>query len=44
MLATALQHAAEAWPGVDEIAQWLRERAEHIESTSLYEGEVAKIR
>jgi|GEM_PF-6471309 len=36
--ATALRHAAEAWPGDQEGSQWLKERAEHIETVGLYDG------
>jgi hypothetical protein len=38
--ATALIHAAEAWTGEGDVAQWLRARAEHILNVGLYDREV----
>lgn len=37
--AAALVHAAEAWPGDEDFARWLRDRAEHILNVGLYDGE-----
>jgi hypothetical protein len=40
--AAALVHAADAWTGDqdEDVAQWLRDRAEHILNVGLYDGEV----
>lgn len=38
--AAALIHAAEAWTGEEDVAQWLRAPAEHILNVGLYNGEV----
>lgn len=39
MAAAALDHAADAWDGDETVAQWLRERAEHIVEVDYYDGE-----
>lgn len=38
--AAALIHAAEAWTGEEDVAQWQRARAEHILNVGLYDGEL----
>ena len=39
MAAAALDQAADAWDGDEAVAQWLRERAEHIIEVDYYDGE-----
>lgn len=39
MAAAALDHAADAWDGDEAVAQWLRQRAEHIVEVDYYDGE-----
>lgn len=39
MAAAALDHAADAWDGDKAVAQWLRDRAEHIVEVDYYDGE-----
>lgn len=37
--AAALRHAAEDWPGADDVSSWLQARADHIESVGVYDTE-----
>ncbi|GGA72022.1 hypothetical protein GCM10011490_23470 [Pseudoclavibacter endophyticus] len=39
MAGAALEHAADAWDGDEAVAEWLRERADHVVQVDYYDGE-----